>query len=57
MFFFNVLFCADSVIVLRRNLTESRLIDCFFEQMQALPQFGIYMPVRVCADCFNDRSR
>lgn len=23
----------------------------------ALPQFGIYTPVRVCADCFNDRSR
>ena len=57
MIFFNVLFCADSVIVLRRNLTDSRLIDRCFEQMQALPQFGIYMPVRVCADCFNDRSR
>lgn len=24
---------------------------------QTLPQFGIHTNVRVCADCFNDRSR
>ncbi|RXH74865.1 hypothetical protein DVH24_029586 [Malus domestica] len=32
-------------------------IDELLMSDRALPQFGIYSPVRVCSECFNDSSR